>query len=161
MNFKNAGSIEEVVWSMKIADLPRAANRARINQLFNGERPFTSAEQSENKINVNVNFLDATRIAHDARRQYSQAFLKPGNFFTVKVDRGPVHERAMWGEIITKEINKRMKRSHMYGETLRNVFAQLVLHGVGPVTWMNKQDWCPSMQMMGDVLIPSRTLRSS
>jgi hypothetical protein len=160
MNFKNAGSIEEVVWSMKIADLPRAANRARINQLFNGERPFTSAEQSENKINVNVNFLDATRIAHDARRQYSQAFLKPGNFFTVKVDRGPVHERAMWGEIITKEINKRMKRSHMYGETLRNVFAQLVLHGVGPVTWMNKQDWCPSMQMMGDVLIPSRTLRS-
>lgn len=160
MNFKSAGSIEEVVWAMKCADLPRSANRARINNLFNGERPFTAAEQAENKITVNVNFLDATRIAHDARRQYTQAFLKPGNFFTVKVDKGPIHERTFWGEIITKEINKKLKRSHMYGETLRNVFAQLVLHGVGPVTWANKQDWCPSMHMMGDVLLPSRTLRS-
>ena len=145
---------------MKYADLPRSANRARINQLFNGERPFTAAEQAENKITVNVNFLDATRIAHDARRQYTQAFLKPGNFFSVKVDRGPVHQRTQWSEIITKEINKRLKRSHIYGETLRNVFAQLVLHGVGPVTWANKHDWCPSMHIMGDILIPSRTLRS-
>lgn len=160
MNFKSASSIETVIWSMKYADLPRSANRARINQLFNGERPFTAAEQAENKIVVNVNFLDSTRIAHDARRQYSQAFLKPGNFFTVKVDKGPVHERTLWGEVITKEINKKLKRSHLYGETLRNVFAQLVLHGVGPVTWANKHDWCPTMHMMGDVLLPSRTLRS-
>lgn len=160
MNFKSASSIEEVVWNMKYADLPRSANRARINSLFNGERPFTDAEQKENKITVNVNFLDATRIALDANRQYSQAFLKPANYFKVTVDRGPAHKRLEWGEIITKEINKRMKKSTVYTETLKNVFAQLVLHGVGPVTWGSKQKWCPTMHMMGDVLLPSRTLRS-
>lgn len=160
MEFKSAASIEEIVWNMKLMDMRRNANRALINDLFNGLPPYTEAEQAQNRINTNVNWLDANRIAHDARRQYSQAFLKPGNYFTVKLDRGPIHKRTQWGEIITIEANKRLKRSTPYAETLRNVFAQLVLHGVGPVTWEDKHDWCPSMQMMGDVLLPSRTLRS-
>jgi hypothetical protein len=160
LKFKNAASVESVVWDMKISDLPRSGNRALINSLFNGEAPYTPEEQARNRIKTNCNFLDATRLAHDARRQFSQAFMKPGNYFTVKVDRGSVHDRAIWSEIITKEINKQLKKSRQYSETLRNVFAQLVIHGVGGVTWPDKQSWCPTMHMMGDILVPSRTLRS-
>lgn len=160
MEFKSAASIEEVVWNMKLMDLKRSSNRALINDLFNGLPPYTDVEQAQNRITTNVNWLDGNRIAHDARRQYSQAFLKPGNYFTVKVDRGPVHKRQEWSEIITVEANKRLKRSTPYAETLRNVFAQLVIHGVGPVTWGDRENWVPTMHMMGDVLLPSRTLRS-
>jgi len=105
-----------------------------------------------------VNFLDGTRIAQDARSQFSSALQKPGNYFSVKLDHGPIHKRDEWSEIITHEINKRMKRSIRYTETLNNVFGQLVLHGVGPVAWADKQTWCPDMYAMADVLIPSRTL---
>lgn len=156
--FKDASSIESVVWDMKLADLPRSSNRARINELFNGEPPYSEEEQEQNNITTNVNWLDATKIAHDARQQFSQAFTKPGNYFSVKLDSGPIHKRQEWGDIITTAINRRMKRSKLYHETLRNVFAQVVLHGVGPVTWEDRQRWCPNMQMMGDVLLPGQTL---
>lgn len=156
--FTDAGSIESVVWYLKTADYPRSQNRALIDNLFNGLPPFTPDEQVQNRISSNVNFLDATRIAQDARSQFAGALQKPGNYFTVKLDSGPIHKRDAWGDIITKQINKRMKQSLRYSETLSNVFGQLVLHGVGPVSWADKQGWCPDMHGMADVLIPSRTL---
>ena len=35
-----------------------------------------------------------------------------------------------------------------------------VLHGNGPVFWVDRDHWCPSAVAIQDVLIPSRTLRS-
>lgn len=145
---------------MRAADYPRSSNRARIDNLFNGVAPYTPEEQLQNRINTNVNWLDATRIHQDACRQFENGIMKPGNYFTVKLDSGPIHKRTLWSEIITTEINKRLKASLQYTETLHNVFAQVVLHGVGPVTWPDKQMWCPTMHSMGDVLLPSRTLVS-
>lgn len=160
MQFKDAQSIESVVWYLKLADFPRSQNRALVDELFNGFPPFSAEEQAQNRITTNVNWLDGTRIAHDARKQFNNAFQKPGNFFTVKLDSGPIHKRTEWGNIITEEINAQMKGSLTYAEILRNVFAQVVLHGIGPSTWDNREDWCPSMQAVCDVLLPSRTLVS-
>lgn len=144
---------------MKYADIPRSENRARIDALFNGNPPFSEPEALEAGIKTNANFLEPCKIAHDARRQYSNAFLTPGNFFSVSLDYGPTHKRKEWSSIITTELNKQMKLSRHYRETLRNVFAQLVIHGVGPVVWgLSEKNWVPSMIMMGDLLIPSRTL---
>lgn len=158
MRFKTARDVENVIWSLKLADIPRAQNRARIDNLFNGAPPYSPQEQEQNRFITNVNDLSANRIFHDSTRQFSNAFLKPGNFFQVKLDYGPAHKRDEWGRIITREINRMMKRSQMYRQTLRNVFAQLVLHGIGPVVWPDKDRWCPTMQMMCDVLVPSNTL---
>lgn len=160
MRWKDAASIESTIWDCKLADLPRSANRARINELFDGFPPYSPEEVAQNRINSNVNFLDANRIAHDARGKFSGAFLKPGNYMKVQLDYGPKHRRQEWSEIITREINRQMKASLRYSETLRNVFGQLVLHGVGPVVWDDPEGWCPTMQMMPDVLLPSRTLRT-
>lgn len=158
MKFKTADKIESVVWALKISDIPRSQNRARIDSLFNGNPPYSQQEVVRDNVNVNVNFLESTQIAHNARRQYSNAFLKPGNFFSVRLDSGPVHKRSEWSHIITQEINRLMKKSRHYRETLRNVFAQVVIHGVGPATWNSREDWVPDMQMMSDVFIPSQTL---
>lgn len=160
MKFKSARDVENVIWALKLADLPRQTNRALIDNLFNGAPPYTDREQEQNRINTNVNDLSPNRIFHDSTRQFSNAFLKPGNFFQVRCDYGPIHKRQEWSEIITSEINRQMKKSQIYRQTLRNVFAQLVLHGVGPVVWPDRDRWCPSMQMMCDVLVPSNTLVS-
>src|SRR5687767_15712540 len=81
MKFDKPSGVATIVYWLREADLPRSINRSLINELFNGSQPYTDQEQRENNINTNVNFLDAPRIAHQARNTLNNAFLKPGNFF--------------------------------------------------------------------------------
>lgn len=158
MKFTSAALVEQVLWDMRLADLPRGINRALIDRLFNGLPPWTEAEARENRINTNVNWLEGPRLAADARRSYSNAFLKPGNFFNVTLDHGPVHKRERWGKIITREWNKAMKQSRSYFEFLRSQFALTVLHGIGPGFWCDRDHWVPRCLGVEDVMIPSNTL---
>jgi hypothetical protein len=159
MNFKDPKKAWDTVYSMVEAAGPRARNRARINSLFNGDPPFTDEEAQANSIYTNVNFLEGTEIMHKARGQFTNAFLKPGKFFTVKVDMGPVWKRQEWGQTITTHMNRAMKRSPRYFQCLQDQFAGVVLHGVGPVTWFRDRDWCPKAHGIDDVFMPSGTLR--
>lgn len=158
MVFNRASVIEQIVWQMKLADWPRAENRARINDLLNGAPPYTADEERENNIAINVNFLEATKLAHDARSQFANAFMKPGQYFTLRTDSGPVHKRQRYGTVVSRVMNQIMKRNPYYFEVLRAKFAQLVLHGIAPSAWENRQTWCPDPIGVEDVMIPSNTL---
>jgi hypothetical protein len=158
MKFDSASDVEQVCWTMKLADYSRALNRSRINNLFNGFPPYSEEEVKSNDIAINVNSLEGTRIAHDARAQFYGAFMKPGNYFQCRTDDGPKHKRQDYGTIFTQEINKIMKKSMIYFETFRSKFALDVLHGIGPATWDNPDDWCPDASGIEDIFIPSMTL---
>lgn len=160
MRFEDAEVVQSLAWQLRYGDWSRAQNRARINDLFNGRPPFSSEEVEENNIGVNVNFLEATSLAHDARSQFAAAFQKPGNYFKATTDRGPVHKRQERSQIVTKEVNRIMKRSLQYYETMRSKFALLVLHGIGPAAWDNQDVWCPLACGIEDILVPSDTLLS-
>lgn len=157
-NFNTAQIIEDLVWSLRLADYPRSLNRARINELFNGAAPYSDKQARDNNLSVNVNFLESTKLAHDARRQFANAFNKPGNFFTVQnIDYGAKHKRKEWAKTITNEINRPMKRSLPYFETTQSKFANVVLHGIGPCAWDDKESWCPDALGVEDVLVPGNT----
>lgn len=160
MEFKDAEQVSSICWQMRQADIIRGSDRARINSLFNGSPPFSPQEVEENEINVNVNSLESTVIGHDARSQYYQAFLKPGNFFKLHTDAGAVHKREKYSAIVTKAINRPMKRSLSYFETLRSKFANNVLHGIGPSTWPDRDCWNPRGRGVEDLMIPADTLLS-
>lgn len=142
---------------MRQADYPRALNRTAINQLFNGQPPWSDTEAEENQITVNYNGLDGCRIAHDARSQFAQNFQKPGKYFNATVDMGPKHRRQSWGNIVSTEMNRRMKNSLDYFECFRSKFACNVLHGIGPAIWQDQDMWCPEAAGVEDVLIPANT----
>jgi len=158
MTFKTADVVEQLCWSMRLSDYPRSLNRARINDLFNGSPPYSADEVQENNIQINVNSLEGTSLAHDARSQFANAFQKPGVFFTARTDMGTKHKRLKYGTIVTREINRLMKKSPYYFENMRAKFAQLVLHGIGPNAWENRETWCPDPVGIEDVMIPSNTL---
>lgn len=158
MKFSSASVIEQLTWQMRLADYPRSLNRARINDLFNGAPPYTADEERQNNIAINVNSLEGTKLAHDARAQFGNAFQKPGAFFTARTDMGPRHRRQKYGAIVSKHINKCMKKSPLYFEVMRAKFAQLILHGIGPSAWVDRQRWCPRSVGIEDVMIPSNTL---
>lgn len=161
MKFSSAQRIESLVWDLKLADLPRADNRARVMNLFNGLPPYSDEYIRANNLEVAVNFLEAPQLAQAARTQYETAFFTPAYYFSVKVDRGPAHKREEWSTIITRHLSRAMKQGASalkYRENLRNVFASTVLFGVGPVTWDDRESWCPEMSSIADVMIPSQTL---
>lgn len=158
MKFDSARQVDSICYQLRYADYIRALNRARINKLFNGCAPYSQTEVDDNGININVNDLSGPVVAHDARSQFYQAFLKPGNYFKCTTDSGPVHKRQAWSAIVTTEINKRMKRSIPYFECFRSKFALDVLHGIAPSAFRDDQCWCPEPMGVEDVMIPSNTL---
>jgi len=160
MNFSTPAVVESICYQFRLADYPRSLNRARVDSLFNGSPPYDQTEERENNIAINVNFLEPTKLAHDARSQFQNAFQKSGQFFTCRTDMGPVHKRQKYGSIFSRNINKVMKRDKIYFEMLRSKFAMLVLHGIGPSAWETSQRWCPDPVGIEDVMVPSNTLVS-
>jgi hypothetical protein len=157
MKFDDASLVESVAWQLRYGDLSRGQNRARINSIFNGAPPFSQEEVDQNNINVNVNFLESTTLSHDARSQFAAAFQKPGNYFRCSTDMGPLHKRNERAVVVTKAVNRIMKRSLNYYETMRSKFASLVLHGIAPASWDNSDSWCPIDMGVEDLLVPSDT----
>ena len=157
MQFKDASSVEQVVYAMRLADVPRGRDRALINDLANGAPPYTANQARVNNIEVNSNDLSLTRLSHDARQQFYGAFTKPGFFFTARTDMGNKYRRQEYGTIVTKEVNRIMKKSLDYFELLRSKFALDVLHGIGPSVWENPTSWCGDPRGIEDILVPSGT----
>lgn len=145
---------------MRLADLPRGTNRGLINSLCNGNAPYTEQERQDSNVEINVNFLDATQLCADARRSLYNGFQAPGKFFTVTLDYGPIYSRIRWGKVITEELQKIMKGSRLYAECLDSQFASVVLHGIGPAVWTDREHWVPEEKGVEDVLVPGDTLRS-
>ena len=155
MEFSTPAFVEQATWQMRLADWPRARNRAQLNELYQGFPPYTEEEVRQNRIETNVNFLDGPEILHDARRQCQNAFQ---DLFTVTLDYGPVWKRREWGTIITREMTRLIKKSRKYLNQKDSTFASMVLHGIGPRVWNDKYGWCARGYGIEDILVPSNTL---
>lgn len=154
MEFNDSANVISICNQIRMADWPRGRNRARINDLFNGVKPFLNDDENP----INVNFLEGTKLSLDARSQFSAAFQKPGQYFTLQTDWGPKHKRSRYSQIVTKEMQKIIRRDMGYYETLRSKFAMDVLHGIGPAAWRDSECWAPDAIGIEDVGIPANTL---
>jgi len=43
LKFDTVEHVEQIVWDMRLADLPRSENRVILNRTFNGDPPFDAA----------------------------------------------------------------------------------------------------------------------
>lgn len=157
MSFNDPGLVRRVLARIDQSDTGRSVNRGLINRLFNGEPPYTQEEASENNIEWNFNNKQPSKLAHDARGRYNGAHLTTANYFTVKLNTGPIAKRSSYSATITSQINKVMKDSLAYATTLRETFATVVLHGAGPVMWPDKYCWRPKTVGIFDFKVPSKT----
>lgn len=158
MKFDNAAVVEATTYDMLLDSYEAGKNRMRINQLANGEPPYTPEEQEENNIGTNVNDLTLTNVLHNARRQFHNAFLAVDPLFTVNLDIKPIYKKRDWAQSITQKINKRIKLSQGYFETRRSIFANTCSHGIGPSMYDTRGMWCPYPLGVEDVLMPSDTM---
>jgi len=152
-----AQHVTDVIQNLKRADEIRGANRVIILNLFNGNPPYSPAQMAENKIDVSFSSKSGTNLLAAARRQYENALLKPAKFFHVSLEDAPPERGLEWANIITKEINKRMKRSRSYFQTVRETGAGVMLHGIGPKMWEDQEKWEPYYVALENLLIPTDT----
>lgn len=160
MSFDKSSDVENICWQLRFGDFKRSQNRALLNSHYNGDPPFSVSEVEENNIEFNINPLTGTRILHVARQQFYQAFMKSGKFFGARTDSAkvPRHKRSDVNTTVTSNVNRIMKKSHLYFETMRSKFALTLLHGIGPSAWDDRWKWCPEPIGVDDVLMPSQTL---
>lgn len=158
MNFTDARLLQDMIYGMRMAECKRSANRGLINSLANGGTPYSAEEEESNNIEINISDLSHTRLCHDARLQLYQGFNKPGQFFSARTDSGSTHKRQQRGVIVSRDINKRMKRSDPYYECQRSQLALNVLHGIGPAMWADSDRWKCTPLGIEDVLLPATDL---
>lgn len=156
--YDDARLLDSVCYDLVLGDYPRGQNRALINNLANGEPPYSEEEVKENGIEVNVNDLTHCCKMHDGRTQFQSALLKTGTEIVAKTDWPAIHRRADISAIVTDEIKKPMRRSIQWFERQRAKAGQIILHGIAPGVWENEDKWCTKPLGVEDVLIPSNTL---
>lgn len=150
-----------VTETMQRVETARALDRAKVDRLANGDRPYTDAEMKEFSHQLNVNWLEMTRKLQEAIGQINNAFIPNGNFFTSTSKGGAPAKRAIYGQQFTKAINRLLKKKrtgkrHHY--ILRSRNASVALHGIGPLMWTNKNRLLPRFVPLEDLLIPTDTL---
>lgn len=157
MKWDKVGDVEEIVWFLRTNDLTRGANREKINRLFNGGLPYSKAQEAENSVSVNRNFLTGPNILTSGRGQWNNAFLKQKTYFGVSLDSGPVNKRQEAGAIITRNINRQLKKCRAQMEQIRAEGAQVILHGIAPSGFKDRR--CPILTSLpvASLLIPDET----
>lgn len=158
--FDTVSSVVTDCGLMRDAQQSNMRNRSLVNKLFNGESMVTDEERREQNLKTVVNFLEGSRIASNAVHSLNNGFEKGDRYFSVSLDKGPIHKRAVWSSYITSCINKELKRSSLFRNNHESARAQVVLHGPGPLVWPNKRTPVAKCFGVEDMLLPSGTLTS-
>lgn len=160
MKFERAQDVIDTINAGQEVEVVRAENRITVNNLFNGTPPLDEEEAKAINLRINVNWGEGPVLAAHARRQYTNAFMRPGHFFRIMVPLAPPEKKTEMESFATDFINRVMKRSKEYFYLKQNQFASLVAHGIGPQMWTDRSTWLPDFIPVGDLRISTDTLTS-
>lgn len=165
--FSDAAKVMAILESMQTVENVRAQDRAMIDTLFNGKRPFSDMEVKDHQIRINVNWNEGNKIMQDANRQVNNATLHVGKFFEA-IFQGDGLEQVQKDDFslkFTTNLHKFLKggnpqygklgKKHLFLRRTRN--ASVALHGIGPLMWTNANDPLPRFIPLEDLLIPTDT----
>jgi hypothetical protein len=158
--FSSVEKVLSVIKPMEDVERLRASDRAKIDGLFNGKRPYTDEECEKHGIVINVNWGEGKRVMRDAMNQLNQALLHPGILFNCALEDGQLDKRDEWSQKFTSNIQKPMQRNesgrkHYY--VIKNRNATIAMHGIGALLWPNDFRWMPRFVGLEDLLIPTET----
>ncbi len=160
VRFSDASKIYALTEEMQRLERERARDRAMIDNLMNGGRPYTPDEVKKYSITWNVNWHGGKRIIGDGNRQVNNALLHPGTLFTCATEDAPLEKRDEYNFKFTELLHEPLQRGrsgrrHQWLGLNQN--ASTVMHGVGPIIWQNDFDLFAKFVALEDLLIPTNT----
>lgn len=146
---------------MQIVERDRAADRALIDNQFNGGHPYTAEEVKTYQIHVNVNWNEGKNILLPAVSQLNNALIFKERFFSCTSKGGKTEKKQEYGDTFTRLIHEPLKNG-LSGQRqmflLENRNMSVALHGPGPILWMNGFRWRGRFIPLEDLLIPTDAL---
>lgn len=158
--FSSPSKVRMVCENMQKIERDRAFDRAKIDALANGNRPYTADEVQKFQIQINVNWGFLGEKVRAATGQLNNAFIPAGNFFSAHSQDGEISKKTEYGQKFTKNINHILKRGRSgkkFHYILRSRNASVALHGIGPLMWTNEFRLLPRYVPLEDLLIPTDT----
>jgi len=158
--FSTPSDVLNIVTQIENSLLPRCSDRAIMNSIFNGSRPYSADEEAQFQIQINTNFLEGYKIAQAGILQMNTALLDKERFANFKCLKGDPNKRGEWTEKLTNNIHKALKEGRSgkrYATRMDDRNTALVGHGVGPFWFSNSYEWMPKFVALEDLLIPTDT----
>lgn len=158
--FGTPPKVLNVVKAMQDVERTRAQDRALIDALFNGQRPYSDEEVQKFNIQVNVNWGAGKRIMRDANTQLNNALIHTGSLFTSTLRDGPVDKIDEWSQQFTKNLHIPLQEG-ISGKRnfflIKNRNASVALHGIGALMWSSPTRALPRFVALEELLIPTDT----
>lgn len=159
--FDTVESIRKTVENMQLLENERARDRALIDVLANGERPYSPQEVEEYQVQFNINWGELSKPLRDANAQVNGALLFKPILFTATCKGGPPEKRDEYSQKFTAKINDALILDEMGSKfrfLIKSRNASVTLHGPGVMYWPN--DYCPlpSFCPLENFLVPTDTL---
>lgn len=159
--FDTVESIRKVVDNMQIIENERARDRALIDTLANGERPYSAQEVAEYQVQFNINWGDMNKTLRDANAQVNGALLFKPTLFTATSKGGQLDKRDEYSQKFTTKINDQLildEQGSKFRYLIKSRNASVVLHGPGIMYWPNSYCPLPSFCPLENFLVPTDTL---
>jgi hypothetical protein len=160
MNFSEPLKALQTIEAGSEVEWIRSENRRKIQDLFNGVPPLGLDDARKTNMKVNVNWGEGAVLAHNARRQYANAFIKPKRYFKISLPDCDDPKGKDWAMFMTRKINRVLKRSREFTELFKYRIASIVAHGIGPQIWNDREGWLPRYVALDNLRIPTDTRTS-
>lgn len=150
MKFETADKLRSAINALDEVERRRSENRVRVVETFEGFPPLTEAQAAEQGLRINCDWKEAPLMFADAAGQYYNAFVGPGEFFSVTIKNAPLDKATDWNQFVTDQISTIMTRCERYDSLWDNKAAGIVMHGVGLQMWDDPDCWCPNYVAIED-----------
>ena len=144
------------------ADEASQMERAKVQGVIDGERPYDQAELDHQGLGeiCNVNWGQAKQLVQQATAPYIDLVDSSEILITTPVNFGDVQERYDWETIIADEFTRMVKNWQEFPSRYQYLVQQRLITGVAWAFFDDDIDWRFQASPIGDFLIPRDTIAS-
>lgn len=155
----SADSVCSLVDQMIRSDEERARIRAKVKGLVDGNPPYSPAKlrATGQSYRANVNFREAEAFFSISLTAFYDIFSETPTYATVRTNHGTDSEKSLYSRIITEEFDRLQKKDREFDYTMQLSQHEMVLFGIGPLTFEDPTSWKARAIKAGDLLIPENT----
>jgi len=152
-------AVVDLVKMLVRADEERGRVRAKVKGIVDGNPPYSAAQlrRTGQSYRTNVNFREAEAFFSIALTAFYDIFSETPTYATVKTNIGNEAERSSYSRIITEEFDRLQKKDREFDYTMQLSQHEMVLFGLGPLTFESPTSWRARAIKAGDLLIPENT----
>jgi hypothetical protein len=151
----SAADARSLVGGFKRAEIERSRRRARINGNLNGNRPWPSLVGQGQGDRANFNQREGEGFVAAAKTPYYDLVFEVDRYAQFTLDYGDDPTRIKeWEEKIGTRYHYALDNWDGMDTGFQRSQYQMIVHGVGPMTWEDARDWRSKSCMAGQFLLP-------